>query len=58
MSCGHKKPLVYLQPRTEITPFLAICGCAEADGLTGLNPKKNEKGFKFKEKTIRFYEDE
>lgn len=54
MSCGHNKPLVYLQPRTEITQFLAVCGCAEADGLTGLNPKKHEKGFKFKEKAIRF----
>lgn len=32
-----------MQPRTEITQFLAVCGCAEADGLTGLNPKNMKK---------------
>jgi hypothetical protein len=57
-SCSPFNPMLPLQPRIEIVQFLAVCGCAEADGLTGLNPNNHEKGFKFKEKTIRFKEEE
>ncbi len=47
MSCGHKMPLIYLQSRTEITQFLAVCGCGKADSTTALIPLYNdEKGIK------------